>query len=103
MLLTTVHSDRVLIPVWMRRGSKYPHWLCRRVVKRRKTNELGSSLYCRDLRLEADECSVSPVTEELEVLKELMAGLQDIKLIWEVRGEGGGHLSQPWCFNSQHL
>ncbi|TNN81109.1 hypothetical protein EYF80_008765 [Liparis tanakae] len=52
-------------------------------LKRKKTNELGSSLRRGDLGLEADECSVSPVTEELEVLKELVAGLQDIELIWE--------------------
>lgn len=61
------------------------------------------SLYCRDFGLKAEKCSVRPITEELEVLKELVAGLQDIKLIWEVRWEGGGGWSQPWCFNSQHL
>lgn len=66
-------------------------------------NEFGSSLYCRDFGLEADESSVRPITEELEVLKKFMAGLQDIKLIGEVRGEGGGCWSQPWRFNSQHL
>lgn len=64
---------------------------------------LGLSLYCRDFGLEADKCSVCPVTEELEVLKKLMAGLQDIKLIGKMRGEGGGSWSQLWCFNSEHL
>lgn len=39
-----------------------------------------------DLGLEAEKRSIRPVTEELEVLKELMAGLQDIKLIGELWG-----------------
>lgn len=60
-------------------------------------------MYCSDFGLEDKECSVCPITEELEVLKKLMGGLQDIKLKGEVRGEGRGRLSQPWCFNSQHL
>lgn len=63
----------------------------------------GSSLYCGDFGLEAEERSVRPVTEELEVLKKLLTGLQDIKLIGELRGEGGGGRGQSWCLNSQHL
>lgn len=63
----------------------------------------GWSLHCRNLGLEAEECPVRPVTEELEVLKKLIGGLQDVKLIGKVRGEGGGRWTQPWCFNSQHL
>lgn len=39
-----------------------------------------------DLGLEAEKRSICPVTEELKVLKELMAGLQDIELIGELRG-----------------
>ncbi len=93
----------VLIPLWLRRDTVYPHWLCSQVVERKRTSVLGLSLYCRDFGLETEECSVCPVTEELEVLKKLVAGLQHIKLIGEVRGEGGGRRSQPWCFNSQHL
>lgn len=101
MLLTAVHTDMVIIPLWLRRDC--PHWLCSQAVERKRVNVLGLSLYCRDFGLEANECSVRPITEELEVLKKLMTRLQDIKLIWEVRGEGGGRRSQPWCFNSQHL
>lgn len=81
MLLTTVHTDMVLIPLWLTLDSTYPHWLCSQVVKRKIINVLGSSLHCRDLWLEADECSVCPITKELEVLEKLMARLQDIKLI----------------------
>lgn len=66
-------------------------------------NGLGSSLSWRGFGLEADERSVRPITEELEVLKELVAGLQDIKLIGQVRREGGGCLSQLRGFDSQHL
>lgn len=47
---------------------------------------LGLSLHRRDLGLEAEKRSIRPVTEELEVLKELMAGLQDIELIRELWG-----------------
>lgn len=65
---------------------------------------LGLSLHRGiDLGLEAEKGSVRPVTEELEVLKELMAGLQDVELIREVWWQGGGRRSQPWRFNSQHL
>lgn len=53
----------------------YPRWLCSRVVERKRTNALGASLYCGDFGLEADECSVRPVAEELEVLEKLVAGL----------------------------
>lgn len=79
----------------------HPLWRCSRVVE--KKNVLGLSLYCRDFGLEAEKRSVCPITEELKVLKELMAGLQDIKLIGQLDGEGGGGWSQLWCFNSQHL
>lgn len=64
---------------------------------------LGLSLHRGDLGLEAEEGSIRPVTEELEVLKELVAGLQDVELIREVWGQGGGRRSQPWRFDSQHL
>lgn len=64
---------------------------------------LGLSLHRGDLGLEAEKGSIRPVTEEFEVLKELMAGLQDIELIREVWGQGGGCRSQPRCLNSQHL
>lgn len=47
---------------------------------------LGLSLHHGDLGLEAEKRSIRPVTEELEVLKELMAGLQDIELIGELWG-----------------
>lgn len=63
----------------------------------------GPSLHCRNLGFKADERSVRPVTEELEVLEELVAGLQDIKLIGEVRGQGRSSWSQLWCFDSEHL
>lgn len=75
MLLTTVHTDMVLIPLWLRRDSVDPHWLCSQVVERKRTSVLGLSLYYSDFGLQADECSVRPITEELEVLKKLMAGL----------------------------
>lgn len=75
----------------------YSHWLCSPLLLS------VSSLDCSDLGLKAEEGSVRPVTEELEVLKKLIGGLQDIKLIGEVRGEGGGRRTEPWCFNSQHL
>lgn len=64
---------------------------------------LGLSLHGGHLGLEAEERSVRPVAEELEVLQELVAGLQDVKLVGEVRGEGGGRRSQPRRFDSQHL
>lgn len=64
---------------------------------------LGLSLHRGDLGLEAEKGSIGPVTEELEVLKELVAGLQDVELIREVRGQGGGRRSQPRRFHSQHL
>lgn len=66
-------------------------------------NVLGLSLHRGDLGLEAEKGSIRPVTEELEVLKELVAGLQDVELIREVWGQGGGRRSQPRSFNSQHL
>lgn len=47
---------------------------------------LGLSLYRRDLGLEAEKRSIGPVTEELEVLKELVAGLQDVELIGQLWG-----------------
>lgn len=47
---------------------------------------LGLSLYRGDLGLEAEKRSIRPVTEELKVLKELMAGLQHIELIGELWG-----------------
>lgn len=53
---------------------------------RKRIIVLGLSLHRRDLGLEADKRSICPVTEELEVLKEFMAGLQDIKLIGELWG-----------------
>ena len=95
MLLTTVYTDMVLIPLWLRQDSMYPH-VCSQIV-------CGSSLYCSNFGLEADECSVCPIAEELEVLKKLMTGLQDIELIGKVRGEGRGCRSQLWCVNSLHL
>lgn len=97
MLSTTVHTDMVLFPFWWGRKSMYSHWLCSPLLLS------VSSLDCSDLGLKAEEGSVCPVTEELEVLKKLIGGLQDIKLIGEVRGEGGGRRTEPWCFNSQHL
>lgn len=70
---------------------------------RQRTHVFVLSLDCRDFGLEAKERSVCPITEELEVLKKLVAWLQDIELIGEVRGEGWGRLGQPWRFNSEHL
>lgn len=75
----------------------YSHWLCSPLLLS------VSSLDRGDLGLKAEEGSVRPVTEELEVLKKLIGGLQDIKLIGEMRGEGGGRRTEPWRFNSQHL
>ena len=86
----------VLFPLLAEAGLHVSSWLCSQVL-------LGSSLDCSNFGLEADERSVRPITEELEVLEELVAGLQHIELIGEVGGEGGGGLSQPRCFNSQHL
>lgn len=105
MLLTAVRTGMVLIPLWQRQNStnQCHHCLCSQIVKKKIINVTGLSLYCRDFGLQAEKCSVCPITEELEVLKKLMAGLLDIKLIEEVRGEGGGCWSQPRCFNSQHL
>lgn len=95
-LLMDAADYRAQFPQWLKWNSMHPlwlwsHWLC------------ASSLYCRHFGLEADECSVCPIAEELEVLKKLLAGLEDVKLIGEVRGEGGGCWSLHWCFHSQHL
>lgn len=74
MLLTRVHTDMVFIPLWLRRDSMCTRWLCSHIVEGKNMSVLGS-LYCGDLGLEADEGSVRPVTEQFEVLKQLVAGL----------------------------
>lgn len=64
---------------------------------------LQLSLHCRDFRFEAEKCSVCPVAEELEVLKEFVAGLKDIKLVGQVRGQRRGRWGHSRCINFQHL
>lgn len=97
MLLTTVHTgDMVLISLWLRWDSMHSHWLCSLLVN-------GLSLNCRDFGFKAEKRSVRPIAKELEVLEKFMAWLQDVKLIGEMRGEGGRCRSQLWCFNPQHL
>lgn len=84
----------VLFPLWTKaelQGLLFGSALC------------GSSLDCRSFGPEAEERSIGPITEELEVLEKLVAGLQDVKVRREVRREGGGGRSQLWCFNSLHL
>lgn len=64
---------------------------------------LPLSLYCRDFGFEAKKCSVRPVAEELEVLKELVAGLKDVKLVGQVRGQRRGRWGHSRCIHFQHL
>lgn len=63
----------------------------------------GSSLHCRSFGLEAEERPIRPITEKLEVLQKLMAGLQDVKVRGEVRRQGRRSRIQLWCFDSLHL
>lgn len=104
-----LHTDVVLIPFWqeaelhMLVSLSLFSALSVQPSSREIIMVLGLSLHRGDLGLQAEERSVRPVAEELEVLKELVAGLQHIKLIGELRGEGRGCRSQPWRFNSQHL
>lgn len=90
-----MHTEVVPIPFWQEAElhmcvSLSLQCLSAQPSSRTIITVLGLSLHRGDLGLEAEKGSIRPVTEELEVLKELVAGLQDVELIREVWGQGGG-------------